>query len=215
MLGDRHADRRAVRRKPAVLIPAPAGMTSFGHAAYFGIGAYASALAAKHACTRSWQPSCSRRSRRASAALVFGCVLRAPVRRLPCDADARVRADRVVDRAAMGCGDRRIERHHRRLAAGWLADRHALLLVRAVRRCGAALVALVVDRRSRRSAMRCARSRDSPLRAAAIGIDVRARADQGVRARRRLRRPGRRALRFSKGSISPDASRFRARSMRW
>ena len=156
------------------LITGTGGITSFGHAAYFGIGAYASALAATHG-----YPFVAALALAPVAASVARArvrrVLRALVRHLPRDADARVRADRVVDRAPVGRGHRRVERHRRRLAAGlacgsdatttsscWRGRRHGAGRARLHR------VHAVRLRAARRAAIR-------RLRAAASGIDVRAR----------------------------------------
>ena len=78
------------------------------------------------------------------------------IRRLFCDADAGLRADRLVDRVSVGRGHRRRQRHSRRLAGKMGGKPGAFLLAFARHRraggCGAA------DHRcSRRLAMRCGR----------------------------------------------------------
>ena len=130
------------------------GMTSFGHAAYFGVGAYAAALAVK----AGWPMLAAVAAAPVAAllaALAVRLVLRAPGRRLSRDADARVRADRLVDRVPVGRGDRRLERPRRHLARRVPGRPHALLPVRrgggrgsrSRRSCRS---------RARRSASRCA-----------------------------------------------------------
>ena len=180
------------------------GMTSFGHAAYFGIGAYAAALARQGAAGRF------------VAALVLAplaarvggarvrLVLRAPVGRLSRDADARVRADRLVDRVPVG----RVTGGSNGLVGVWpprmARDRaRAYYCVRAGRRR---------RRRSPRSssiahapfgyALRAAR--DSPLRAAALGIDVRARNGRRFALAGAFAGLAGGLFAFSKGSISPE-----------
>jgi branched-chain amino acid transport system permease protein len=95
---DRHRDRGAVRGKPALLL-ATGGMTSFGHAAYFGVGAYAARSRCVPDC-RCSRPSRSRRlppeSRQSCSA---GSACAWP--RLHGDADAGIRADRLVHRVSM------------------------------------------------------------------------------------------------------------------
>ena len=118
----------------------------------------------------------SRWRRRLRSALVGAAdlrlVLRAAVRRLSRDADARVRADRVVDRVPVGRGHRRLERHGRRSGRPpLLADKRDyfwFVLVLA----GAALAAIAwLAQTPLGYALRG--SRDSALRAEALGIDVR------------------------------------------
>ena len=210
--GDRHPDRRAVRGKPAL---------HFRHRRHHVVR---SRRVFRHRRLRQraggGTPLPVRGSPRARAGrgerrgARVRLVLRAPVRHLPCDADARVRADRVVDRVAMGRGDRRIERHHRRLAAGCACRIGRDSITSCYARVAAGLVALVMHALTPFGyALRG--SRDSPLRAAASGIDVRARSGSGARTRRRLRRPGRRPLRVFEGRhVAGRRSRFRARSMR-
>ena len=83
-------------------IMGPAGMHSFGHAAYFGLGAYGAALLVR-ALGLPMELALRRRAagrggRRARVRLV----LRAAVGRVPRDADAGVRADRLVGRLPVG-----------------------------------------------------------------------------------------------------------------
>ena len=114
---DRDRDLRAVRRPACISSWGRAGMASFGHAAYFGLGAYGAALALKHLGGADGASGCSRRrSRPGSRGVAVRLVLRAALGRLSRDADARLRADRLVDRLPMGRADRRRQRHSRRLA---------------------------------------------------------------------------------------------------
>ena len=78
------------------------GMASFGHAAYFGLGAYA--RGARRQARRvdggarwRWRPLAA-----LAGAARLRLVLRAAVGRLPGDADARLRADRVVRSPSSG-----------------------------------------------------------------------------------------------------------------
>ena len=80
----------------------PGGMVSFGHAAYFGLGAYGAALLVLRAglpMELALLVGAARRRRRRGA---LRLVLRAALRHLPRDADARIRADRVVGRVPVG-----------------------------------------------------------------------------------------------------------------
>ena len=131
-LRHRAADRHACFALFAAslhFIMGPAGMVSFGHAAYFGLGAYAGALlfkkrrpadgaGARAGAVRS--PACSARRLR--------LVLRAPVGRLSRDADARLRADRLVGRLPVGRRHRRQQRPGRHLAVAVAAPQAGLLL---------------------------------------------------------------------------------------
>ncbi len=152
-------------------IMGPGGMHSFGHAAYFGLGAYGAALlvkwlAAPMGVALAAAPVAGA-ARRAAVRLVRG----AAVRRLSRHADARLRADRLGDGVPVGGVHRRLQRRDRRLADR--AVRHALgayyLLTLAL-----AVVGVLLLRRILFApfgyAMRA--GRDSPLRAEAIGIDV-------------------------------------------
>ncbi len=93
----------------------PGGMPSFGHAAWFGIGAYAAGLLAQRWARRCRSACCGAAGGRA----VGGAVRRvrgAPVRRLPRHAHPRLRADRLGGGVPVGRRDRRRQRHPRRLA---------------------------------------------------------------------------------------------------
>ena len=94
----------------------PGGMPSFGHAAFFGLGAYGAALAARD-CRRAdaGRPR-GGAARRCAAGARLRLVLRAAVRRLPRHADAGGGADRLVGGLPMDRHHRRRQRHPRRLA---------------------------------------------------------------------------------------------------
>jgi branched-chain amino acid transport system permease protein len=136
------------------------GMTSFGHAAYFGVGAYAAALADKAGLPFAFALVLAPVA--AWAAALGWLVLRATCRRLSRDADARVRADTwsiafqwtqtggsngIVGVAAEGSRPQDVSRD----------------CVRHDRRGAARVYALVRSPFGRARAVR-----DSPLRAAAI-----------------------------------------------
>ena len=94
------------------------GLVSFGHAAFFGLGAYGAALAVKWygASMEAALPA-----RLASGGLGRGADRRlrgAPLRHLSRHDDARRRADPLRGRLPMGRRDRRRQRHRRRLAVG-------------------------------------------------------------------------------------------------
>ena len=83
-------------------------------------------------------------------------LLRAALRRLFRDADARLCADRLVDRLPVGGGDRRRQRHFGRLA-GKMGGGAGELLLAVAGGCGACGRRSSASSCSRRSAMRCAR----------------------------------------------------------
>ena len=197
-------------------IMGPGGMHSFGHAAYFGLGAYGAALLR------------SRRGLPMEAALVAApllalagalrvrLVLRAAVGRVPGDADAGLRADRLVDRVPVGRRHRRQQRPDRRLARrrGSPPRRayYALTLALVARRAGA-----------------CAAMLFSPFGYAMRAGARLAAARRGDRHRRAARCSGPRSsspaafaglagalFAFAKGSISPEThGGRRARSTAW
>ena len=111
------------------LLVSVGGVASFGHAAFLGLGCYGAALAVKMlgiadaAGARRRPSACGARRRRDR--LVRG----APLGRLRRDADARLRADFVVDRLSVGAGDRRRQWPARRLAITLGGERRAFLLV--------------------------------------------------------------------------------------
>ena len=153
-------------------IMGPGGMHSFGHAAYFGLGAYGAALLVKFARaadagSRSLAAPLVAGARRAAVRLVRGAALR----RLSRDADARLRADRLVDRVPVGGRDRRLQRHARHLAdARRSTAAGAIICSRSRSRVAGVLLLRRMLFAPFGYAMRA--GRDSPLRAEAIGIDV-------------------------------------------
>ena len=189
------------------------GMTSFGHAAYFGVGAYCAARRGQGrlADARGVRRRARRRARRGDRVRL---VLRAPVRRLPRDADARVRADRLVDRLPVGQRDRRLQRPGRRLA-GRVAHRpHALLLLHArdggagLRRAGPDRAVALRLRAARRARFAAARRRRSASTSSARS---------GAASRSPACSPASRAAssRSRRAASRPSRSRYRAPSTRW
>ena len=98
-------------------IMGPGGMHSFGHAAYFGLGAYGAALLVKWLAVpmgrRVDRGAAGRSCRRVVVRLVRG----AAFRRLSRDADARLRADRLGIGVPVGDADWRLQWRDRRLAS--------------------------------------------------------------------------------------------------
>ena len=190
------------------------GLVSFGHAAYFGIGAYACALLVQHAGSADGgQPGCGA-ARRGGGRRPVRLVLHPAVRRLPGHADARLRADRLVGgvhsrpgpaatTAFSACGRRPGSgRRPPTTISRWRWSRRSLLLLRRAifspfgyaLRAGARLAAALGGHRHRRAPP-------------AVG---------GVRAGGCGGRAGRRAARVSQGQrVSHRAVPFRNRSMRW
>ena len=95
------------------------GLVSFGHAAYFGMGAYAAGLLATgplKAPDGGGAPA--RAARRRRGRRLVRLLRRPTVRHLPRHADARLRPDRLRGLLPMGGGDGRGQRRGRRLAVG-------------------------------------------------------------------------------------------------
>ena len=152
---DRHRLLRAVRRQPA-----------FHHGpGRHGVVRPCRLFRPRRLCRRPrcssapacrWKRrSCWRRSVAGALRRRLRLVLRAPLGRLSRHADARLRADQLVDRLPVGLGDRRQQRPGRHLAVGLARRQDDLLLpgagpaaARASRSCGACC--------SRPSATRCA-----------------------------------------------------------
>ena len=183
-------------------IMGPGGMDSFGHAAYFGLGAYAAALLVKWLSVPMELALAAGAARRARRRAAVRLVLRAAVRRLSRDADARLRADRLVGGVPVGCTDRRLQRPGRRLAAaavrqGWVYFLLTLAL---------AVIAVLLLRRFLFApfgyALRA--GRDSPLRAEAIGIDVKRVQWLGFALAGAVCGLAGGLYAFSKGTISPE-----------
>jgi branched-chain amino acid transport system permease protein len=177
------------------------GMTSFGHAAYFGVGAYAAALATRH----GWPFAAAIAVAPAAAfamALLFGwfCVrLSGVYLAMLTLAFAQITWSIAFQWDAVTGGSNGIVGVW---PAAWLGDRrhyYALTLV-AVTLALAALVALAHAPFGR--ALRGAR--DSPLRAEASGIDVRRRQWHGFALAGAFAGCAGGLFAFSKGSISPE-----------
>ncbi len=152
------------------LMMGPGGMHSFGHAAYFGLGAYGAALAVKWFAAPMAVGLLAAPLLAGLAGPPLRLVLRAALRRLSGDADARLRADRLGHRLPVGGTHGRRQRDPRRLAERLRAVEARLPLSGAGalrrRRAGAPACDLLALRL-------CAQGRrDSPLRAEATGLDV-------------------------------------------
>ena len=192
----------------------PAGMHSFGHAAYFGLGAYGAALCVK-ALGLPMEASLLLAPLLAAARrLRLRLVLRAPLGRLPGDADARLRADRLVGRVPVGRAHRRQQRPGRHLA-GRVAGAQARVLPagaglhrRRRRPAGADAARAVRPGAARQPRFADPRRGDRHRRAApAVG---------GVRRRRHDRRAGRRRCSPSPRARSrPRRSASPSRSTAW
>jgi ABC-type multidrug transport system fused ATPase/permease subunit len=179
----------------------PGGLTSFGHAAYFGVGAYAAAIAAKHGAPMAVAlvaaPSVA-----LVAAIVFGwfCVrLSGVYLAMLTLAFAQITWSVVFQWDAVTGGSNGIvgvwppEAFADRTRYSWLADRH-----RRARdgRARPPRDVAVRPRAARRARFAAARRGDRHRRARhPLGF---------VRARRRVRRPGGGLYAYSKGSISPE-----------
>ena len=127
-------------------IMGPAGMVSFGHAAYFGLGAYAAGAAAEARRPADGSGARAGAARRRRLRRGLWLVLRAAVGRLSRHADAGLRADQLVDRLPVGFAHRRQQRPVRRLAVGLARRQDRLLLpgARPLRRRHRAAVARAV-----------------------------------------------------------------------
>ena len=183
------------------LLTGTGGMTSFGHAAYFGVGAYAAALAAKHGVpfvgAMALAPVAA-----AAAAVLFGwfCVrLSGVYLAMLTLAFAQITWSIAFQWDSVTGGSNGIVGVW---PGDWLADRRTFFaLTLAI--VGIACVALVaIARGPFGHALRGAR--DAPLRAAAIGIDVRKRQWQGFVIAGGFAGIAGALFAFSKGSISPE-----------
>jgi branched-chain amino acid transport system permease protein len=184
------------------LIVARGGMTSFGHAAYFGVGAYATSLAATH----GW-PFPLAVVLAPVAAAVAACVFAALAVRtsgiylaMLTLAFAQILWSVAIQWDTLTGGSNGI--------AGawppeWLGERtHYYLFVLIV--TGAALFGLAVIAFTPFGyALRGCR--DSPLRAAALGIDVRARRMKGLVVAGAFAGLAGALFALSKGGVAPDA----------
>ena len=183
------------------LIASTGGITSFGHAAYFGIGAYACALASTHGVPFGFALLLAPLTATA-AALAFGalCVrLSGIYLAMLTLAFAQIVWSIVLQWDAVG-GSNGITGAW---PPDWVADRvrYYLLVVGVV---ALALVALVLIAFTPFGyALRG--SRDSPWRAAAIGIDVRARRIKALAISGAFAGVAGGLYAYAKGGTSPDA----------
>jgi len=179
----------------------PAGLASFGHAAYFGVGAYSAALAFKHGVPMSVALALAPAAALA-AATVFGwfCVrLSGVYLAMLTLAFAQITWSIVFQWDAVTGGSNGIVGIW---PPAWLSDRtHFQWLTLAV--VGAALV--VMARIAASPFGRALRgARDSPLRAEAIGIDVRRAQWTAFALAGAFAGLAGGLYAFSKGSISPE-----------
>ena len=123
---DRHADRRAVRRQPA-LPDGPVGHAFVRARRLLRPRRLRRGAVASRRSAGRWKPRCCSRRCWRRRRVRLRLVLRAPLGRLPGDADAGLRADRLVGRVPVGCGHRRQQRPGRHLA-GAVARAQARLL---------------------------------------------------------------------------------------
>ena len=182
-------------------IMGPGGMTSFGHAAFFGVGAYAAALAFKHGWPMPGAIATAPLAAALAAVLLGGFAVRLAGVYL---AMLTLAFAQIVWSIAFQWDA--VTGGSNGLVGIWpprvLADRtHYYLFTLAI--VGAALVALAaIAHASFGYALRAAR--DSPMRAAAIGIDVRATQWRGFVLAGAFAGLAGGLFAFSKGSISPD-----------
>ena len=106
----------------------PGGLASFGHAAYFGLGAYGAALAAKWLAAPMAAGCCFAPFPGRAGGCGVRLVLRAVVGRVSGDAHAGLRADRLVGGVPVGRTHRRRQRHPWRVAVGMGVGQDRLLL---------------------------------------------------------------------------------------
>ncbi len=184
------------------------GLASFGHAAYFGLGAYGVALLAKMAGLPMIACLLLGPLLGCLGAAVFGFFAVQLSGRLFRDADAGICADRVVDRVPVGQRDRRRQRHFGRVARELGGESVAFLL--AVARHRGAFGRGVAGRDI--FAVRLCAARDPRLAAAQRGDRDRRQAHpvDRVRDRRHGRRHCRRAVRLSQGQRVSRQSRHLA-----
>lgn len=178
------------------------GMTSFGHAAYFGVGAYAAALATKAgwpmAAALAAAPLCA-----GVAALVFGwfCVrLSGVYLAMLTLAFAQIAWSIVYQWDSVTGGSNGLIGIW---PAPWAAGRTAFYFVTLAIVVLAALALVRIGRSPFGFALRGVR--DSPLRAAALGIDVRRTQWRGFALAGLFAGIAGGLFAFSKGSISPES----------
>ena len=174
-------------------IMGPGGMHSFGHAAYFGLGAYGAALMVKFLAAPTPVALIAAPLAALMGALLFGWFAVRLVRGLPRDVDLGLRADRLVDPVPVGRCYRRLQRYSWHLATGPVRQAAGLLSddARGGSRGGPAAAALSI------CAVRVCHARRARL-AAARGSDRHQRQTRALDRlchRRRIRRHRRRYLR--------------------
>jgi len=178
------------------------GMTSFGHAAYFGVGAYAAALATK----AGWPMLAALALAPVSAllaALVFGwfCVrLSGVYLAMLTLAFAQIAWSIVYQWDSVTGGSNGLIGVW---PAPWVADRTAFYFLTLAIVALAALALVRIGRAPFGFALRGVR--DSPLRAAALGIDVRRTQWMGFALAGAFAGVAGGLFAFSKGSISPES----------
>jgi branched-chain amino acid transport system permease protein len=178
------------------------GMTSFGHAAYFGVGAYGAALAITHGLPFAGALGAAPVAALA-AALLFGwfCVrLSGVYLAMLTLAFAQIAWSIAFQWDSVTGGSNGIVGVW---PGDWLSDRRhyyaLVLMIVAVALCALVAIAYGPFGRTLRAA------RDSPLRAEAIGIDVRLRQWQGFALAGAFAGLAGGLFAFSKGSISPES----------
>jgi branched-chain amino acid transport system permease protein len=183
------------------LILGPGGMTSFGHAAWFGIGAYAAALAFKHGWPMPAALALAPAVAMAAALLLgaFAVRLAGVYLAMLTLAFAQIVWSIVFQWDAVTGGSNGLVGIW---PPGFLSDRtHYYLFTLAV--VAAALVALQ-QVASSPFGFTLRATRDSPLRAAAIGIDVRATQWRAFALAGAFAGLAGGVYAFAKGSISPE-----------
>ena len=184
----------------------PAGMHSFGHAAYFGLGAYGAALCVKALGLPMEASLLLAPLLAALGAFVFGwfCVrLSGVYLAMLTLAFAQIVWSVVFQWDALTGGSNGLVGIW---PAAWLAPKPAYYLL--VLACTVAGGGLLVRMLHAPFGLALRASRDSPIRAAAIGLARAAAAVGGVRRRRHDRRAGRVAVRLRQGhDLARDARR--------
>src|SRR5947207_2762862 len=177
------------------------GMTSFGHAAYFGVGSYAAALAIKHGVPFAGALALAPLAA-LIAGLVFGwfCVRLAGVYLAMLTlAFAQIVWSIAFQWDSVTGGSNGIVGVW---PGEWFADRRSFFALTLVTVGVAYATIVAIANGPFGHALRGAR--DSPLRAAAIGIDVRNRQWQGFMLAGAFAGVAGALFAFSKGSISPE-----------
>ena len=183
------------------LVTGTGGMTSFGHAAYFGVGAYAAALCDKHGVPFAGAVAAAPLAA-ALAALAFGwfCVrLSGVYLAMLTLAFAQIAWSIAFQWDSVTGGSNGLVGVW---PGDWLADRRRFFALTLVVVAAAWLALVAIANGPFGLALRGAR--DSALRASAIGIDVRMRQWQGFAIAGAFAGLAGALFAFSKGSISPE-----------